>query len=69
MEKKGLISRTRDLERKNVWRVGLTDKGYQAYLQAVERKSIIEVTSVLKKKELEQLELTLRKLINKALDA
>jgi MarR family transcriptional regulator, organic hydroperoxide resistance regulator len=69
MEKKGLISRTRDSKRKNVWRVGLTDKGYQAYLQAVERKSIIDVTSILKKKELEQLDTTLRKLINKALES
>jgi DNA-binding MarR family transcriptional regulator len=31
MEKKGLITRERDLHRKNIWRVNLTGKGLLAF--------------------------------------
>ncbi len=67
MEKKGLITRVRDTKRKNIWRISLTDKGYQAYQQTTYRKSIHAVMSVLRKKESEQLELYLTKLRDEAL--
>ena len=37
MIKKGLITKVRDLNRKNVWRVSLTEKGRDAYRQSIKR--------------------------------
>ena len=47
MRKKGLITKVRDLDRKNVWRVSLTEKGRDAYRQSIKRESIHKILSVL----------------------
>ena len=45
MEKKGLIRKTKDLDRKNLVRVTLTKKGRQAYYQSTKRESIHQIMS------------------------
>jgi MarR family transcriptional regulator for hemolysin len=67
MEKKGLITKTRDANRKNMWRVDLTEKGKNIYLQSIKRESIHTVMSTLSEKELLQLETYLRKIRDYAL--
>ena len=67
MEKEGLVTRTKDLERKNMVRVAVTDKGRQAYQQSTKRKSIYKVMSSLSQEERRQLMTSLEKLARKAL--
>jgi DNA-binding MarR family transcriptional regulator len=67
MEKKGLVTKTKDLERKNLVRVSITEKGRQAYQQSTKRKSIHKVLSSLSQEERQQLMASLAKLRNKAL--
>lgn len=67
MEKQGLIRKVNDLDRKNMVRVYLTDKGQQVYHEAAKRESIREVMSCLSDEECRQLVSSLRKLRNKAL--
>ncbi|MFC1910031.1 MarR family winged helix-turn-helix transcriptional regulator [Chloroflexota bacterium] len=66
MEKKGLIIKSRDSERKNVIRVSLTEKGRQIYLKTSSRKSIIEVFSNFTPGQCRQLEILLDMLLNNA---
>ena len=67
MRNKQLITRIRDSERKNVWRISLTEKGHQVYFHALERASIRDPLSNLPDDELGALELSLRKLLDEAL--
>ena len=67
MEKQGLVRKTKDLERKNMVRVSLTDKGQQVYHQAVKRQSIREIMCCLSDEERQQLLLCLKKVRNRAL--
>ncbi len=67
MEKKGLITKTKDVDRKNIWRVSLTEKGQQAYRQSLKRESIHAVMSSLTENERQQLETYLRKVRDQAL--
>lgn len=67
MEKKGLIKKVRDKERKNRWIVSMTEKGKETYRQSTKMKSIHEVISILSDKEQEQLETYLRKIRGHAL--
>jgi DNA-binding MarR family transcriptional regulator len=67
MEKGGLVKKSKDLERKNLVRVSITEKGRQAYEQSTKRKSIHKVISSLSQQERQQLRLYLEKLRNKAL--
>lgn len=67
MENKGLIMRTKDPDRKNTWRVCLTEKGENAYNQSNIRDSLHAVMSVLSENEHEQLEEYLMKLRDKAI--
>jgi len=67
MEKGGLVTKTKDLEKKNMVRVSITEKGRQAYEQSTKRKSIRKVMSSLSKGERQQLGSYLERLRNKAL--
>jgi len=66
MEKRGLVKKTHDLDRKNLVRVSITDKGQQAYHKSTMRKSIRKIMSSLSEEERQQLRSCLEKLRNKA---
>jgi len=66
MEKKGLVKKTQDLDRKNMVRVSITEKGRQAYDKSTKRKSIYKMISSLSEEERQQLRSCLEKLRNKA---
>lgn len=68
MEKKGTIKKVRDLERKNLIRVAITEKGIEAYLKSSQRKSTRQVMSVLTKEEQIQLWALLAKVRDKGLE-
>lgn len=55
MEKKGLIRRTKDLDRKNMVRVSITDKGRQVSEQTTKRESIAHILSCLSEGDRRQL--------------
>jgi len=55
MEEKGLITKTKDTERRNVVRVSLTEKGEQAYNELAKRKSIYSIIMSIDEEEREQL--------------
>jgi MarR family 2-MHQ and catechol resistance regulon transcriptional repressor len=67
MVKKGLVTKSKDLEKKNMVRVSVTEKGRQAYEQSTKRKSIHKVMSALSREERRQLGSYLERLRNKAL--
>ncbi len=67
MEGEGLIRKTKDLDRKNLVRITLTEKGKKAYAQSLRRESIQEIMSTLSKEERQQLSSCLEKLRDKAL--
>jgi DNA-binding MarR family transcriptional regulator len=51
MVKKGLIKKKKDLKRRNVIHLSLTDKGQEAFEASMERKSIKKIISVLTEKK------------------
>ena len=67
MEKKGLISRTKSLERKNTWIVSLTEEGKEAFTESFIKDSLTSVMSVLMEDEKTQLEEYLKKLRDQAI--
>lgn len=67
MEDKGLVRRDKDLERKNLVRVAMTEKGWQAYYLSTGRESIHRTMSSLSEEERQQLRSCLQKLQEKAL--
>jgi DNA-binding MarR family transcriptional regulator len=67
MVKKGLVTKTKDLERRNLIRVSITEKGRQAYEHSTKRKSIHKMISSLSEEERQQLMASLKKLRNRAL--
>lgn len=67
MEREGFLTKTRDVHRKNMVRVGLTLKGEQAYNRAIKRKSARRIISLLSEDERHQLILCLKKLRDKSL--
>jgi len=67
MIKVGLLKRTRDSKRKNMFRLSLTDKGLQAYQCSRNRESIYWIMSALSEEEGLQLESSLNELLNRAL--
>ena len=67
MERVGLVTKTKDLEKKNMVRVSITAKGRHAYEQSTKRKSIRKVMSALSREERQQLGSYLERLRNKAL--
>jgi DNA-binding MarR family transcriptional regulator len=67
MVKAGLVKRTKDLERRNLVRVTITDKGQQAYKQALKMKSVQKIISSLSEAERQKLQSLLQTLRNKGL--
>ncbi len=67
MERDGLVEKTKDLPKKNLIRITLTDKGRQAYYQSIKRESIHKIMSVLSGEEHQQLMLLLKRIRDKAL--
>jgi len=66
MEKKGLLTKTQDLDRKNMVRVSITEVGRLAYDRSTGRESIHRMISSLSGAERQELWLCLEKLRNKA---
>lgn len=66
MEKKGLITKAKDLNRKNQWMIGLTEKGRNAYRQSVKRESIHAAMSPLSENERQRFESYLKKVRDQA---
>ena len=67
MEKKGLVRKTKDLDRKNLVRVTLTEKGQQAYDLSIRREFIEDMLSCLTEEQCQQLRSSLEALRYKAL--
>ena len=68
MEGQGLVRRVRDLQRRNLVRIELTEKGEEFYRKSREKRKIISrIMSALTKKERDELRSSLTKLRNKAL--
>ena len=67
MEKEGLVTKVKDLHRKSLVRVALTEKGRQAYYQSAKRESIHQTMSSLSEEERQQLRSYLVKLRDQAL--
>ncbi len=68
MEKKGLLKRVKDLERRNLIRVTITKKGREAYNQSTERGSIHRIVSAISKEDCQKMKVCLEKLWVKALE-
>ena len=68
MEKEGLVKKIKDLDKKNLVRVQLTNKGRQAHQQAVKREVIRSVMSSLSEGDFIQLVSVLETLRNTAID-
>ena len=68
MEKQGLLKRAKDLERKNVIRVTLTEKGEEVYRRSREMKPLRRIMSHLSPKERDSLRASLKTLRDKALE-
>jgi DNA-binding MarR family transcriptional regulator len=66
MAQKGLIRKSKDLHKKNLVRVTITDKGQKAFKQSLKRKSIHQIMAALDDKEKAQLFALLDKLRNKS---
>jgi len=67
MEKQGLVRKVNDLERKNMIRIVLTEKGEQVYQRSREMKVIPKILSCLSPEERDNLRTYLETLRNKAL--
>ena len=68
MEREGLVKRVKDLDRKNLVRVVMTEKGQQAYRESTKGQSIHKLMSSLSEKERQELRSCLERLRNKALE-
>ncbi len=68
MERDGLIKRVKDLKRKNMIRIEITEKGREAVHDAKEIESIHKIMAVLSEEEHRQLMAIMQKLWDKALE-
>jgi DNA-binding MarR family transcriptional regulator len=66
MEKKGLVKKTKDLERKNMVRITLTEKGSKAYDIVIKMGPIHRIIGALSNKEGEIFYQSLLKILTKA---
>ena len=66
MEKQGLVRKVKDLDRKNLVRVVLTEKGREAYYHSTRRESIHQIMSFLSEEGRQQLRHCLQTLRDKA---
>ncbi len=69
MEKQGLVTRIKDLQRKNLVRVQVTEKGQQMFAQVSQPESVNRVLSSLNPEERQHLRSLLHKLRDAALDS
>jgi DNA-binding MarR family transcriptional regulator len=69
MEKQGLIKKVKDLPRKNIVRVTLTEKGEEAYAQSSKTKSIRNIMSCLSPEERDTLRGYMERLRDEAIEA
>jgi DNA-binding MarR family transcriptional regulator len=60
LEKMGLLTRTKNLERSNLIRVALTDRGKEVLAQTDRQESIHQIMSVLTLEQLQQLDTIIR---------
>ena len=67
METQGLVKKVRDLDKANLVRISLTDRGRQALRQSGKRESIRRVMSVLSEKERHALMSSLKKIRDEAI--
>jgi DNA-binding MarR family transcriptional regulator len=67
MEKAGLVVKAKDLERKNMVRIAMTEKGERAYRESMKRKSSQKLLSPLSETERQELRSYLERVRNKAL--
>ncbi len=67
MEKKGLVTKAKDLDRKNMVRITITEKGRHALEQSATRQSLHDVMSHLSGHEKQELRLILESLRRRAL--
>lgn len=68
MEKQGLVRRVKDMERKNMIRVVITEKGEEAYQRSKNAKAARSILSSLSPEQRDTLRPYLETLRNKALD-
>ena len=68
MEKRGLVTKSKDPHNKHLVRVSSTEKGKQAYEKSSGRESIHHVISALSEEEQQQLSSYLQKLRDRALE-
>jgi len=68
MEKDGLLKRVKDLPRKNMIRVELTEKGHGSYKETTRGQSVSKMLSVLLKEEQQQFISYLNRIMSKALE-
>ena len=68
MEREGLVKRTKDLNRKNMVRITITEKGYQEYRRSNVGEPFKRVLLSLSGEERRQLKVLLLKLRDKALE-
>ncbi|MBN1189382.1 MAG: MarR family transcriptional regulator [Dehalococcoidales bacterium] len=66
MEKMGYVKRVRDLKRKNMIRVTITEKGRQYYESSLKRESIHRIMNVLNEKDRDHFIKCLKKIITRA---
>ncbi len=62
MEKEGLVKREKDPKKKNMMSIGITEKGYELYMNAVETGVIDRILSVLTEEERHSLWIIIAKL-------
>ncbi len=67
MEKNGLVRRVSDLDKKNLVRVELTDKGRDIYERSLTEEPVHKIMASLSNEEHEQLRALLRKLWDRAI--
>ncbi len=67
MENKGLVRKAKDMDKKTMVRVLVTEEGQQAYEQSTKRETIHSIMSLLSQEERQQLGLCLEKLLTEAL--
>ena len=67
MEKQGIIRRTKDLPKRNMVRVEMTEKGQEAYQQSTQRLMMHQIMSALSEEEQKHLWDSLEKLRDRAM--
>jgi len=68
MESRGLIKRTRDLRRKNLVRVSLTEKGEAALRRQLGERGAMNITACLSREEVASFNVVLRRLHDAAVE-